>query len=153
LEIEFYRKAIEKCFPQIRVHSCTPIFEGWDNFVLEVNSEFIFRFPRRPDVEVQLEKEIVLLPELAEVLAVSVPRFEFVWGGGEAYPGRFAGYRKLNGVPLMGEERYLAPSALLAQQLSRFLSDLHRFPVKRAVDLRVPYNTPARWREEYERLY
>jgi hypothetical protein len=36
-----------------------------DHDVLEENGRWIFRFPRRPEVEEWLAKEIALLPELA----------------------------------------------------------------------------------------
>jgi aminoglycoside phosphotransferase (APT) family kinase protein len=99
------------------------IEEGWDSSVLEIDGEWIVRVPRREEVRPAIRLEARLLPELAPMLPVPVPRFEVVEDSEDAF---FVAYRKLPGVPLD------APAEPLAAQLGAFLAALHRFPRKRA---------------------
>jgi aminoglycoside phosphotransferase (APT) family kinase protein len=93
------------------------IDEGWDSLVLEVNDEWIVRVPRREEVREWLRQEARLLPELAAVLPVPIPRFEVV----EDTDVFFVAYRKLRGEPLGDVE---AP-VCLGSELGRFLAALH----------------------------
>jgi aminoglycoside 2''-phosphotransferase len=157
---EHYRNILEVCFPQLQIHSVVPISEGWDSIAVDVNGEYIFRFPKRPDVEPQYEKEARLLAELARHLPAPIPQFVFLWPGGSAYPVRFLGHRKLAGVPL--DLHDFTPNLLesLAGQIGAFLAALHNFPVARAAQLLAP-NEPgiiiaggaAGWRHYYQQLY
>ncbi len=149
VDVSLYRRLIQVCFPQISMHSVEPILHGWDCVAFEVNGEFIFRFPRRPSGAAELEKQVLLLPELAEVLPLAVPRFEFVANGSQPWDKRFVGYRKVRGEPLTSGllESVRFPHA--AADLSHFLSELHRFPVSRAVELKAPDADPAGWRGQY----
>jgi aminoglycoside 2''-phosphotransferase len=148
-----YRKAIENCFPQIQMCTCRPILEGWSSLVLEVNRELIFRFPRRPEIVPGLEKEMALLPVLAQALSVAVPRFEFIGRGGAEPDWPFVGYRKILGVALAREGLRPAQAGRLAQRVAQVLSELHRFPVPRAAQLKVPVTSAQEWRQEYRNLY
>ena len=111
----------------VEARSLVPIEGGWDSDVLELDGKWIFRFPRRPEVEEWIRKEVALLPELAAALSVPVPRFEFV-----SYDPVCVGYEKLEGQPLRGTE------VTAARDLGRFLTELHGFPASRARELGVP---------------
>jgi len=152
MDAEECRRRIEKCFPQFQIRSFKPNEEGWDFFVLEVNDDFIFRFPRRPDGVVYLERESALLPKLAQVLSVRVPQFEYIYNGGEKC-APFVGYRKIEGVPLTKELLQSIQSNRLTQQITCLLSELHRFPTQQAVKSNVPYANAAQWRQQYCNLY
>lgn len=132
-----YQAVLVHCFPDLPVRSVVPILEGWDNVTLEVNGELIFRCALRPENEAQLEREVHLLPELAPVLPIPIPRFEFV--SRDEQGRRVVGYRKIPGVPLS----CALPDA--ARQMAEFLSTLHRFPVSRAVRMGVPRFTARQW--------
>jgi len=153
VDVGLYTRVIQVCFPQISVRGVKPIVHGWDYLVLEVNGEFIFRFPRGASAEAQLEKEIALLPALTEALPIPVPHFEFVANGCELWDKRFAAYRKIEGVPLTTESLESVRSSHPAAGLSHFLSKLHRFPVSRAVQLKAPDADPAGWRGQYCNMY
>ena len=153
MDIEQYKRTIEKCFPQFKINSVVPIISGWDNFVLEINGEYIFRFPKRPALEPQLQKEIHLLSELAETLSVPVPRFELFWNQKEERPRQFVSYRKIDGVPLQKEFIRSSQSFHLAKQLARFLTELHLFHLPKATELMIPHMTPSQWRQKYVDFY
>jgi aminoglycoside phosphotransferase (APT) family kinase protein len=130
-------------FPALEVRDVRIVEDGWDSLVLDLDGEWIFRFPRRPEVEQWMECEIALLPELAPTLPVAVPRFELVARNGVVC----VGYRKLAGVPASANIGERA-----GEDLGRFLAALHRFPVERARVLGVACFDPAAWRERFSGL-
>lgn len=130
-------------FPALDVRDVRTIDAGWDSLVLEVNGEYVFRFPRRPEVEKWVERETLLLPELAGLLPVAVPRFDFVARNGLLC----VGYRKLFGDPAGSDLPERA-----GEDVGRFLAALHAFPVERARSLGVPVFDVAAWREHFERF-
>jgi aminoglycoside phosphotransferase (APT) family kinase protein len=146
---ERYRLLLQRDLPDFRIDSFVPVTQGWDSAAFEVNGEWIFRFPRRPQVEARLRKEVVLLLELASSLPLPVPQPEIVVQNDTF----FVGHRKLDGRPLRVAGR--GP----AEQLGGFLAALHAFPVARAARLSVPVldadgaiEDARRLAEECERL-
>lgn len=129
---EPYRLLLQRHLPDFRVDGFEPVGQGWDSAAFDVNGDWIFRFPRRPEVEAGLRKEAALLPELAPALPVPVPRLEIVVRN-DVF---FVGHRKLEGHALR------AGRPGLADQLGGFLSALHAFPVARAAQLSVPVLDP-----------
>jgi aminoglycoside phosphotransferase (APT) family kinase protein len=130
-------------FPELGFRDVRIVDAGWDSLVLEIDGEWIFRFPRRREVERWVEREIVLLAELAETLPLAVPRFELIARNGLVC----VGYRKLVGDPAtagLGEAG--------GRDLGRFLRALHRFPVERARALEIPCFDPADWRDRLRSL-
>jgi aminoglycoside phosphotransferase (APT) family kinase protein len=136
---ERYRRLLQRHLPDFRIDSFERIGQGWDSAAFEVNGDWIFRFPPRPETEAALRKEAALLPELAPALPVPVPEPEIVVQNGAF----FVGHRKLDGRPLH------AGRTAVAQRLGAFLSALHAFPVARAAQLSVPVLDPI----EHERQF
>jgi aminoglycoside 2''-phosphotransferase len=97
-----------------------------------------------------LQKERALLPELARWVSLPLPRFEFLPEAGQVGGPPFAGYRKIPGEPLTAG---LAAAPGVAGQIGRFLSELHRFPVQKAVQLGLQATSPAQWRQDYVDFY
>ncbi|MDQ3876484.1 MAG: phosphotransferase, partial [Actinomycetota bacterium] len=126
----------------LRASSVVPLGEGWDSDTYDVDGEWIFRFPRRPPVEERMRAEIRLLPELAGSLSVPIPRFSFV-----SLEPVCVGYRKLEGAALPSR-----PSARVAPDVGRFLSELHAFPAARALQLGIPGGDREGWRANWETL-
>jgi aminoglycoside phosphotransferase (APT) family kinase protein len=89
--------------------------DGYDFEVAIVDDEWVFRFPRRPDVEDALMLEIAVLPVLAPALPVGIPSFEHV-----SREPLFVGYRLIRGRPLVDED---------AEALRAFLEALHGYDV------------------------
>ncbi len=144
MNIKLCTEVIEKSFPQICIDKIVPVLGGWDSDVFEVNGKLIFRFPKWPVIESGMQKEIALLPELAKVLSVQIPNFEFI---GKHNRMVFVGYQKIPGLPLASCD---FQRGNLADQLAKTITEIHRFPVHKATKLKVPY---ANWRSEYVEFY
>lgn len=125
-------------FPEFRAASVAYLGEGYDSTAFEVDAAWVFRFPKRSEVERQLLLEMRILPALAEQSPVPVPVFRFQGKPSPLFPRHFGGYAMLPGVPAIG----LVPEAMAreawAPVLARFLSWLHTVPVAQAIELGVP---------------
>jgi aminoglycoside 2''-phosphotransferase len=150
---ENYQQIITACFPDLTIRSCRPVAEGWDSVAMVVNNELIFRFPKRRDVEPQYQIEHQLLPALASALPLPIPDVAFFWPGGAAHSSSFIGQQLIEGVALASE--HLTPEYTdgIAQQLGRFLSALHRFPIEQATQLGVPAGDQTAWYQRYCEQY
>ena len=131
-------------FPELRPVEATFLGEGYDSVAFDVNGRWVFRFPKRPDVERQLFIERRILPLLADRAPVPVPSFSFHGVPAAGFPRHFAGYARLAGVPAIG----LDASSANAPVLGEFLSVLHAVPAEIAADLDVPRYDPALLLEE-----
>ena len=67
------RRLIGTQFPEVELGSLRLLGEGWDNTVWLVDERWVFRFPRREVVIPGFERELAVLPRLAERLPLSVP--------------------------------------------------------------------------------
>ncbi|HEY3577121.1 MAG TPA: phosphotransferase [Gaiellaceae bacterium] len=105
------------------------IDEGWDYKVLIVDDTWVVRWPRHRLAVEEIEQEVVLLPAIAPLLPVEVPRFEYV----SREPWLVA-YRLIRGEPLENED----PDGVRA-----FLDALHGLEVDD-----VPARHPD-WLETY----
>src|SRR5215218_2650565 len=141
-----YRALVERHAPDLRIERFVAVEQGWDSAVVEINDDWIFRFPRRPQVAEWLRREVALLPELAGALPVPVPRFDIV-GAGDAV--EVVGYRKLHGSPLDVAVAAGADPRTLARQLGAFLAALHSFDVARAEQLALPPADASAWLARY----
>jgi aminoglycoside 2''-phosphotransferase len=143
--LDVYARAIVSAFPDLRAERVSLLGEGWDSVAVET-AEVVFRFPKREYGARSQAKEGRLLPLLREHLTTEVPLPQYVAAPSERFPFGFSGYRRIAGRPLR-PERVTEP---LAEELARFLAELHRFPVDRALELGVP--GVDRWRPGHERL-
>ena len=128
--------------PGVDVSGAVAIEGGWDSFVLDTG-EWIFKFPRRPEVEPAFRSEIALLRSLAGAVPLEVPRFEVV----VEEPVLFAGYPKIPGAPLTPDFR----TERAGRDLAGFLAALHALPVDVALGAGVPGGAEA-WRARQEEL-
>jgi aminoglycoside phosphotransferase (APT) family kinase protein len=115
------------------------IDEGFDFEVVIADDEWVFRFPRRPQITEVLRMEIALLPSLADSLPVAIPRFDHI-----STEPLFVGYRVIRGTPLVDED---------GQGVRAFLDALHSFdasasPLERP-DWIASYRAQC---DEFERL-
>jgi aminoglycoside phosphotransferase (APT) family kinase protein len=128
-------RAALSSIPQLAGASIRYLHEGWDSRAFLIDDAWVFRFPKRRPMHERLAVEIALLPRLAPLLPVSIPRFEHIGAPGPAYPYRFVGYRILPGA--IGSRLDPTPLDLpaLGAQIGRALAALHAFPVEEALRL------------------
>jgi aminoglycoside 2''-phosphotransferase len=153
MDADYRRRVIQSCFPTFSVRTVVFLAEGYSSTVWEVNGEYVFRFPKRPEIAPGLLKEIRILPVLAGALPLRVPRFEYVWQGGAQYEGLFVGYAKIPGVPLAREHLASPCVERVSRQLGQFLTALHLFPRQRAGALGIPDSGAQGWRQHYDAFY
>lgn len=130
VDIKAYEDQIRDVIPfhigSLKIH------EGGDDFlVFEINSEWMFRFPRNTLSLKAFEKEVRFLSRLNATLPLPIPNYQY-------HGSNFAGYRKIMGVPLCIELFHTLSGSTrnnIAQQVGSFLSVLHNFPVKDAMDI------------------
>ena len=123
---------IEAQFPQCAPARVTYLGDGYDNTAFDVNGTWVFRFPKRVDVEQQLLVEMRILPALSDHVPLPIPAFSFHGEPSPGFPRHFGGYPKLAGVPGSQADPERVPFSVLAPILGRFLSRLHAFPVDEA---------------------
>jgi aminoglycoside 2''-phosphotransferase len=142
--------AIRGAFPGLGVRELTKLGSGMDSDAFLADGEWVFRFPRRRDVREALGREVALLPRLAELLPVTVPRFEHVASGPEGLP-LFAGYRLVPGRAI-GPEDFLslAPDEQewVVSHVAAAMDALHGFPVAEAEAAGVERFSIQEWAEE-----
>ena len=125
-------------FPELLPVTVEYLGEGCDSAAFEVNGQWVFRFPKRADVEQQLAVESRILPLLGEQSPLRLPVFCFHGRPCKVHPYHFVGYRKLPGVPAIQVDLRTVPFETWAPTMGRFLSWLHRFPIGDAARLGVP---------------
>ncbi len=99
---------------------------GWDNTVVSVDHEWLFRFPRRSRALPGVERELVHLPRLAPQLPLPVPVPEHTGTTGQP-PWTFWGARALPGTELAASPH--ADTGHVAATTGAFLKALHAVPV------------------------
>jgi aminoglycoside 2''-phosphotransferase len=142
---------IQECFPRILVRRYGQIQSGWDNLVLEINKEYVFRFPRFEQAERHLLGEIAFLPFLSGSLSIAVPFYEFVWKGDKRHPRKFAGYRKIEGVPITRRVLKSASTESLADDIAHFLSELHHIRTSQKSFRNVRKFSTSGWTQHYQK--
>lgn len=114
-------KVITKDYPDFIIKSIKPLKSGWDNFVLEINKTYIFRFPKKKDFK--LNKEIGILKALEKKITLNIPVYEFI---GTKVP--YVGYQKIVGGPLLlNTLKNLTPRKknILAHDIANFFYEFH----------------------------
>ena len=111
-------------FPELGSGPVTPLATGWDNTVVLVDGEWLFRFPRREVALPGVRREIALLPRLAPVLPLPVPDPRFIGRPSERYPWPFFGARLLPGTELAASGLADARRGPVAAGTGRFLRAL-----------------------------
>jgi aminoglycoside phosphotransferase (APT) family kinase protein len=137
------RRLIRRQFPELAAGEVTRVSEGWDYVVYRVDGEWAFRFPRRGVGIPGTEREIAMLPTLAQLLPVDVPVPVHVGRPGDDFPWPFYGARYLPGAEpdasLSDEAR-----ATLARPLARALRALHAEAAFEALGSTLPHDPMGR---------
>lgn len=132
--------------PGLQFERITPILSGWDSWVLELDEQWIFRFPRRPEVAAAMKKEVRLLGFLDGRLPVPVPRITHQACQVESGALLFCGYPRIGGE---GLDAAGADEPGLGRQIGAFLTNLHQTQLPEDLQLDFPRITAQEWRDEY----
>ena len=119
------RQAIRACglaADEVRI-----VAAGWDNTVVRVDDDWVFRFPRREIALPGIDREIALLPRLAPQLSLPIPVPEHIGVYGDP-PWRFWGARHLPGTELKVAGRIDEIGVAVGRSLGRFVAELHALP-------------------------
>lgn len=148
--------AIQTAYPDLHITSAVPDTTGQFNFVLLVNEQYIFRFPRYEEGITVMEREAAVLDAVCYHLPLPVPNFAYRSLNTRTPGQAFVGYRRLPGVLLRGETLRSIQSEKtihrLASQLAGFLDALHHVPPSGvAVDLPLG-GGPESWQQMYDEI-
>jgi aminoglycoside phosphotransferase (APT) family kinase protein len=132
-------------FPELRGLRLAPLAEGWDNTVFVVGGSWVFRFPRRRIALPGGQRELAVLPQVAERLSLPVPVPTLVSHDDDPVePWPFTGARLIPGTELAetalpGERRGAAAAAV-----GRFLRELHAPRTRAVADVNLPVDPMQR---------
>ncbi|MGH9203338.1 MAG: phosphotransferase family protein, partial [Vicinamibacterales bacterium] len=101
-------------FPELAPVRASYLTEGCDSAAFVVNDTWIFRFPKRRDVEQQLLIEIRVLSWLEERSPLRVPAFRFHGQPSTIFPFGFVGYARIPGDPAIQIARDRIPYDAIA---------------------------------------
>jgi len=122
------KSIIENTFSKLEIKSIKLIGSGNDSYAYEVNDNIIFKFSRHEKASNNLMKEIEILQFLENKLSINIPKILYVNNDNSNYKYNFAGFSKINGVPLnkkIFEKLTEEEQNILAQDLANFLKELH----------------------------
>ncbi|MGE7761978.1 phosphotransferase [Peribacillus sp. NPDC097895] len=135
VSLDLAGKLIRLQFPEIELNVIKQLGEGFDNTVIQINGEFVFRFPRRPIAVTLIQVENQLLPSIAGTLPLDIPEPVYFGKPSTIYPYPFTGYKIVKGhLPVEGS---VANKVESAKRFAHFLKVLHSFPVEKARSLGV----------------
>jgi aminoglycoside phosphotransferase (APT) family kinase protein len=138
------RSLIEGQFPELAPAHVELLGAGWDNTAFRVNGTCVFRFPRRQFAVPFLVNETRLLPAIAPLLPLAVPRPVYVGRPRDDYPWPFAGYPLLPGRTACAAALDEAQRTAAAEPLAHFLRSLHGVPTAEATRMGVGPDTLGR---------
>lgn len=121
-------RIISAQFPRLAPVSLEFLGSGWDNDAYLVNAEWVFRFPRRANAVSRVQREIAIMPVIAEAVDLPVPEYEFVGEADDLFPYLFGGYRILPGTRSAAVQLTPQDHPVLAKQLGKFFTQLHSIP-------------------------
>lgn len=119
-------------FSNLKIVSLVKIGEGTGNVAYEVNTDLIFRFPKKEDNQQQLEQEIYIQEVLKQFCSLPYPDFIFL-----PADHSFIGYKKLNGTPLLQIYDEFKGLPTVLGQLGHFLTKLHSISSEKLNELNL----------------
>ncbi|WGG44690.1 aminoglycoside phosphotransferase family protein [Rossellomorea sp. DA94] len=134
--------------PNLQIDEVKTQINGWDNDILILNNEVVYRFPKSKGVAAKVKDEVALISQLLlESPLVQIPRYESVYLDGE-----FLGvkYDYLDGESLTDSEviNFIKPQN--AEIIGDFLTKLHSIDLSKFKGTKiVPIHTKEYWEDLY----
>ena len=120
-ELNTIQGVITTDFPDLKIEKITLVDNGWDNVVVEINDNIIFRFPK--DNGVNFNTEVQVLNLLQGKISLQIPKIEFL---GKLFT--YMGYPKIQGSNLTSEifnSLNSEQKQKLTFDLANFLQEIH----------------------------
>lgn len=150
-DLSAYAAAIRGTFVDVEaVEPLTVLSDGLWLETVETAGGVVFRFAKDETSGVWLAKEERLLPFLRGHLSPAIPIPELRSSETGDFPWGFSGHPRVAGAPLLSEAINERNEDGLATSIAQFLSELHRFPVDRALALEVEGGRS--WKASYDQL-
>lgn len=151
--IENYKGIISREYPNIKINRTELIEEGQNNYVILVNDEMIFRFPKNDLNKKILIREYSILKELQNVFFVEIPRPKYIFIH-ETAEQTFVGYPMIPGVSMnQAIFEKISDKQIIADQLAIFLRTLHSDAVFNEVGLKlIQVEVNNEWKDLYKRI-
>lgn len=134
MNLQECRKVIIDKYPQFSGSQFIENSKGWSNYVVVVDDQYIFRFPRNEESRKMLSIEKSILPYFKSVASVNIPDFKFI--SDDQSEIIFVGYELITGCELsvdilesLGEVAY----EHVVEALGQFLQSLHSLDTKISV--------------------
>jgi aminoglycoside 2''-phosphotransferase len=118
-------EAIASELPRISIRSAVPIGEGWTATAWRVNDELVFKFPKKPWVWGDLDRELAFLPYARPRLPLSVPEYLHTVRESAGASHGYVVYRHVPGSAVDPQTLTRRERTMLAQTLAHFLRTLH----------------------------
>jgi aminoglycoside phosphotransferase (APT) family kinase protein len=116
---------VREQFPGLGAQRAEILETGWDNTACVVDSQWLFRFPRREIALAGIRREIAILPQLAPRLPLPIPVPDFAGQPSARFPWPFWGARLLPGGELAESGLPDSRRSAAAIALGHFLRSLH----------------------------
>lgn len=128
MNVNAFLEDVRKTYPSLHWKSADIINHGYDHVIIILDDELVLRFPRTNEYLKSFRSEVEFLSKHGSNLSLSVPAYHLI-----PKHKRFAGYRKIEGVPL-SPWRYARKLSKVekkqcVQKLGSFLRSLHNMPV------------------------
>jgi aminoglycoside phosphotransferase (APT) family kinase protein len=120
-DLDTIQRVIITDFPELKIEKITLIDNGWDNVVVEINDDLIFRFPK--DDGVNFDVEVKILNFLKDKISLQIPKIKFL---GKSFT--YMGYPKIQGgnlTPEIFDSLNSEQKEKLTLDLANFLREMH----------------------------
>ena len=134
---EFLRSRILKYFPDLNIENSVLIESGWDNHVLIINNEIVFRFPKNSIQVSKLLTEMRLLRSLKD-FPFEIPDYSYLVNEGDVS----GGYRLIHGNPLNSVKKL---SDSLLEDFGILFSYLWSIKPEKCSEIGVPIHSRFTW--------
>ncbi len=123
MDISKQQQAILAKYPELKGSVFTAVDVGWDSLAIDADDELIFKFPKNPEAEARLRKEVRFLEIIRPAVSIPVPEMKLHDG-----PPVFSAHHKLKGSYLLTDGYAKLPDAQrrdTAEKLALFYAELH----------------------------
>ncbi|EWG08348.1 MULTISPECIES: phosphotransferase [Cytobacillus] len=126
-------KIIKKYLSDLQINSIYFNNQGWDNEIVIINDDIVFRFPKKNDIKEKLIKESALLNTLSKEVkikksSIKVPKYQIIYDENRSL--QFVYYSYLEGFPISEiNDKEIIKTEKSAQDIGEFLTVLHTLDV------------------------